>query len=104
VCCSHKPKFNAGPAKAAAATLPDRQLDVLAPDWDWASDFTHSRTHEFWMAVVTAPLSRQVIDWAMQAGADSKVVLQSLLSAVWRRKQLQCGPGLRGPGIGLHER
>jgi putative transposase len=84
--CSHKPKFNARTAKAAAATLLDRHLDVLAPDWDWASDFTYSRTHECWMAVVTAPLSRQVIDWAMQDGADSKVVLQSLLSAVWRRK------------------
>lgn len=39
-----------------------------------------------YLAVVLDLCSRQVIGWAMRDRADSEVVLQALLSAVWRRK------------------
>ena len=83
-----KPRFDAGPENVAAANLLDRQFDVSEPDTVWASDFTYIRTHEGWMylAVVIDLFSRQVIGWAMRDRADSEVVLQALLSAVWRRK------------------
>ena len=83
-----KPRFHAGPENEAAANLLNRQFDVSTPDTVWASDFTYIRTHEGWMylAVVIDLFSRQVIGWAMRDRADADVVLQALLSAVWRRK------------------
>ncbi len=85
---SRKPRFHAGPESQAAANVLDRQFDVTAPDTVWACDFTGIRTHEGWMylAVVIDLFSRQVIGWAMRERADAGVVVQALLSAVWRRK------------------
>jgi putative transposase len=83
-----KPRFHGGPECAAATNLLDRQFDVAAPNTVWASDFTFIRTHESWMylAVVLDLFSRQVIGWAMRDHADTDLVLQALLSAIWRRK------------------
>ena len=83
-----KPRFSGGPECAAATNVLDRQFDVTAPDTVWASDFTFIRTHEGWvyLAVVLDLFSRQVIGWAMRDRADTDLVLQALLSAVWRRK------------------
>lgn len=83
-----KPRFHGGPVHMAAANLLDREFDVVAPDTVWATDFTFIRTHEGWMylAVVLDLFSRQVIGWAMRDQADVDLVLQALLSAVWRRK------------------
>ncbi|MEA9928191.1 DDE-type integrase/transposase/recombinase, partial [Xanthomonas campestris pv. raphani] len=66
----------------------DRQFDVTEPDTAWASDFTFIRTHEGWMylAVVIDLFSRQVVGWAMRDRADTELVVQAVLSAVWRRK------------------
>ncbi|MBB5865933.1 putative transposase [Xanthomonas arboricola] len=83
-----KPRFHGGTQCKAAANLLDRQFDVTEPDTAWASDFTFIRTHEGWMylAVVIDLFSRQVVGWAMRDRADTELVVQALLSAVWRRK------------------
>ncbi|WP_100215585.1 IS3 family transposase, partial [Xanthomonas phaseoli] len=83
-----KPRFHGGTECAAAANLLARQFDVTAPDTAWASDFTFIRTHEGWiyLAVVIDLFSRQVVGWAMRDRADTELVVQALLSAVWRRK------------------
>ncbi|MGD3359716.1 IS3 family transposase, partial [Xanthomonas citri pv. citri] len=83
-----KPRFHGGTPCKAAANLLDRQFDVTEPDTAWASDFTFIRTHEGWMylAVVIDLFSRQVVGWAMRDRADTELVVQALLSAVWRRK------------------
>jgi putative transposase len=83
-----KPRFHGGPASAAAANLLDREFQVTAPDTVWASDFTFIRTHEGWMylAVVVDLFSRNIVGWAMRDQADADLVLQALLSAIWRRK------------------
>lgn len=83
-----KPRFRGGPECAAATNVLDRRFDVAAPNTVWASDFTFIRTHEGWMylAVVLDLFSRQVIGWAMRDHADTDLVLQALLSAIWRRK------------------
>ncbi|MCC5099483.1 IS3 family transposase, partial [Xanthomonas campestris] len=77
-----------GGGTSAAANLLDRQFDVTEPDTAWASDFTFIRTHEGWMylAVVIDLFSRQVVGWAMRDRADTELVVQAVLSAVWRRK------------------
>ncbi|WP_407470792.1 IS3 family transposase [Xanthomonas campestris] len=83
-----KPRFHGGMQCKAAANLLDRQFDVTEPDTAWASDFTFIRTHEGWMylAVVIDLFSRQVVGWAMRDRADTELVVQAVLSAVWRRK------------------
>ncbi|QBG92977.1 IS3 family transposase [Xanthomonas oryzae] len=83
-----KPRFHGGTECAAAANLLDRQFDVTEPDTACASDFICIRTHEGWMyqAVVIDLFSRQVVGWAMRDRADTELVVQALLSAVWRRK------------------
>ncbi len=83
-----KPRFQGGAECAAVTNLLDRQFEVSAPHTVWASDFMFIRTHEGWMylAVVLDLFSRQVIAWAMRDRADTELVVQALLSAVWRRK------------------
>lgn len=83
-----KPRFHGGMPCKAAANLLDRQFEVTEPDTAWASDFTFIRTHEGWMylAVVIDLFSRQEVGWAMRDRADTGLVVQALLSAVWRRK------------------
>jgi putative transposase len=83
-----KPRFHGGLECAAVTKLLNRQFDVTAPDMVWASDFTFIRTHEGWvyLAVVLDLFSRQVIGWAMRDRVDTDLVLQALLSAIWRRK------------------
>ena len=90
-----KPRFHAGPESQAAANVLDRRFGVTAPDTVWACDFTYIRTHEGWMylAVVIDLFSRHVVGWAMRDRADAEVVVQALLSAVWRRKPR---PGVLG--------
>jgi putative transposase len=50
--------------------------------------YTYIRTYEGWMylAVVIDLFSRLVVGWSMQPRLRRDLVLQSLLSAVWRRK------------------
>ena len=47
-----------------------------------------------YLAVVLDLYSRQVVGWAMQGRMQADLVLQALLSAVWRRKP--------APGLMLH--
>jgi putative transposase len=66
----------------------DRQFDVEAPDKAWVTDITYIRTHEgfAYLCVVLDLYSRRVIGWSMQGRQTTDLVLQALLSAVWRRK------------------
>ncbi|WAH65640.1 IS3 family transposase [Xanthomonas hortorum] len=101
-----KPRFHGGTQCKAAANLLDRQFDVTEPDTAWASDFTFIRTHAGWMylAVVIDLFSRQVVGWAMRDRADTELVVQAVLSAVWRRKPNAGCLVHSGPRVGLHQR
>ncbi|ENZ96429.1 ISxac3 transposase [Xanthomonas fragariae LMG 25863] len=61
---------------------------MTEPDTAWASDFTFIRTHEGWMylAVVIDLFSRQVVGWAMRDRADTELVVQALLPAVYAQR------------------
>ena len=66
----------------------DRQFDVDVPDKVWVTDITYIKTQEgfAYLAVVIDLYSRRVVGWSMQARQTTEVVLQALLTAVWRRK------------------
>jgi len=65
-----------------------RQFTHDAPDQAWVTDITYIRTHEGWLylAVVIELHSRLVVDWSMQARMQTRLVLDALTMAVWRRK------------------
>lgn len=66
----------------------DRQFEVTVPNVAWVTDITYIRTYEGWLylAVVIDLFSRQVVGWSMKSRMTTELVLDALLSAVWRRK------------------
>ena len=91
-----RPRPRGGQVSTVAPNRLDRRFDVSAPNTHWVTDITYIRTHEGWLylAVVLDLYSRQVVGWAMQGRMQADLVLQALLSAVWRRKPT--------PGLMLH--
>ena len=65
-----------------------RQFTHDAPDQAWVTDITYIRTHEGWLylAVVIDLHSRLLVGWSMQARMETRLVLDALTMAVWRRK------------------
>jgi putative transposase len=80
-------KYGGRPSVAVDNTLA-RQFDVAAPDKVWVTDITYIKTYEgfAYLAVVIDLYSRKVVGWAMQSRQTTDLVLQALLTAVWRRK------------------
>tara|TARA_R110001583_G_scaffold193987_1_gene363833 strand:+ start:771 stop:1214 length:444 start_codon:yes stop_codon:yes gene_type:complete len=66
----------------------DRQFIVTVPNVACVTDITYLRTYEGWLylAVVIDLFSRQVVGWSMKSRMTTELVLDTLLSAVWRRK------------------
>lgn len=66
----------------------DRRFDVTVPDKVWVTDITYIRTLEgfAYLAVVIDLYSRRVVGWSLQSRQTTDMVLQALLTAVWRRK------------------
>jgi putative transposase len=81
----------ARPALAPAANLLDRQFTASAPNQKWVADFTYLWTAEGWLyvAVVLDLFSRRVVGWAMQSEMTTQLVTDALLTAVWRRGNVQ---------------
>jgi putative transposase len=75
------------PAKVAPNRL-NRIFQTSAPNQAWVGDITYVRTHEgfLYLAVVLDLFSRRVVGWSMQNTMSRELVLQALLSAVWRRR------------------
>jgi putative transposase len=65
-----------------------RQFTHDAPDQAWVSDITYVRTHEGWLywAAVIDLHSRLVVGWSMQVRMETRLVLDALAMAIWRRK------------------
>ncbi len=83
--------FKGGKPAVVAENHLNRQFTVDEPDKAWVTDITYIRTCEGWiyLAVVIDLFSRAVVGWSMQPRLRRDLVLQSLLSAVWRRKPHQ---------------
>jgi len=74
-------------AKVAPNRL-NRVFEASSPNQAWVCDITYIRTHEgfLYLAVVVDLFSRRVVGWSMQNTMSRDLVLQALLSAVWRRR------------------
>lgn len=64
------------------------QFTYDAPDQAWVTDITYVRTHEGWLylAVVIDLHSRLVMGWSVQSRMETRLVMDALTMAVWRRK------------------
>jgi transposase InsO family protein len=70
-----------------APNLLNRQFEVKEPDKVYVSDITYIWTHEGWLylAVVIDLFSRQVVGWSMNKRMTSKLIMDALQMAIWRR-------------------
>jgi putative transposase len=80
--------YGGGKPAVVSPNYLDRQFEVTAPNIAWVTDITYIRTYEGWLylAVVIDLFSRQVVGWSMKSRMTTELVLDALLSAVWRRK------------------
>lgn len=83
-----RPGTYGGKSSVAVDNTLDCQFDMPEPDTVWVADITYIRTHQgfVYLAVVIDLYSRRVAGWAMQSRQPTDLVLQALLTAVWRRK------------------
>ncbi|GHA84940.1 transposase [Algimonas arctica] len=88
-------KYGTKPAVVAANRL-QQDFNVDAPDRVWVTDITYIRTHEGWLylAAVIDLFSRKVVGWSMQPRMHTKLALDALMMAVWRRRS--------APGVIVH--
>lgn len=82
-----KPRHRGGPP-GMVENVVNRDFSPTAPNKVWVTDITYIRTYEGWsfLAVIVDLYSRQVVGWAMQSQMTTDLVLQALVSAVWKRK------------------
>ena len=75
------------PARVAPNRL-NQEFSVEAPNQRWVGDITDIRTDErfLYLAVVLDLFSRRVVGWSMQPPMSRDLVMQALLSALWRRR------------------
>jgi len=65
----------------------DRQFTVNAPNRVWVSDITYIWTKEGWLylAVVIDLYSRQIVGWSLNTRINTRLVIDALRMAIWRR-------------------
>lgn len=85
-----RPSMRGQPAVVAPNHL-QRAFTVQAPNQSWVTDITYIRTHEGWLylAVALDLSSRMVIGWSMGQRIDTRLVLDALTMALWRRRPKQ---------------
>ena len=83
-----KPRYKSGKPAVVASNHLNQEFDIYQPNQVWVTDITYIRTYEGWLylAVVIDLFSRQVVGWSMHSTMHVDLVLNALLSAVWRRK------------------
>jgi len=81
-----KPKDD-GERSIIADNILDRDFEANWPNQKWLADFTHIWTAEGWLyvAVVLDLFSRRVVGRSMKAERDASLVMDALMTAVWRR-------------------
>ena len=68
-----------------------RGFTVDGPNESWVTDITYIRTHEGWLylAVVIDLWSRMVVGWSMGQRMDTRLALDAVMMALWRRRPKQ---------------
>jgi len=76
-----------------ASNMLNRQFETKTPNQAWVGDISYVWTSEGWLylAVVIDLFSRKVVGWAMSNRINKKLVIDSLMMAIGRRK---LNPGL----------
>jgi len=71
-----------------APNLLQQNFSASKPNEKWVSDITYVWTEEGWLylAVVMDLYSRMVVGWSMSERMTSKLVIDALQMAIWRRK------------------
>jgi len=71
-----------------ASNLLQQNFSASRPNEKWVSDITYIWTEEGWLylAVVMDLYSRMVVGWSMSERMTSKLVIDALQMAIWRRK------------------
>jgi len=82
-----RPRHRGGPVAVVDSVL-NRDFSPSDPSKVWVTDITYIRTYEGWLflAVVVDLYSRKVVGWATQPQMTTDLVLQALVSAIWKRK------------------
>lgn len=77
------------PSHALAPNLLAREFQASAPNQRWVADFTLVWTAEGWLyvAAVLDLYSRYVVGWSMHGSMTSRLVVDALMMALWRRGQ-----------------
>jgi transposase InsO family protein len=72
-----------------APNLLQQNFTARRPNEKWVSDITYVWTEEGWLylAVVMDLYSRMVVGWSMSERMTSKLVIDALQMAIWRRKK-----------------
>ena len=72
-----------------APNLLQQNFSASKPNEKWVSDITYIWTEEGWLylAVVMDLYSRMVVGWSMSERMTSKLVIDALQMAIWRRKR-----------------
>ena len=67
----------------------NREFSVAEPDKVWVGNITYIATHEGWLflAVVIDLFSRQVVGWSLREDMTSKIVIDALRMAWFKRHQ-----------------
>ncbi len=83
-----RPRYRIGRPSLISPNQLQRQFTYDAPAQAWVTDITYVRTHEGWLylAVVIDLHSRLVVGWSMQSRMETRLVLDALTIAIWRRK------------------
>jgi putative transposase len=83
-----RPRYKSGRPSHLAPNRLQRQFTTTEPNKVWVTDISYIRTGQGWLylAVVIDLFSRQVVGWSMKPSLESRIVLDALLMAVWRRK------------------
>ena len=76
-----------GERPVIADNVLDRDFQADRPNQKWLADFTYIWTAEGWLyvAVVLDLFSRRIVGWSMKADRDASLVMDALMTGVWRR-------------------
>ncbi|WP_293600709.1 IS3 family transposase [Polynucleobacter sp. 39-46-10] len=82
-----RPRYRVGRPALVSPNQLQRKFTHEVPDQAWVTDITYIRTYEGWLylTVVIDLQSRLVVGWIMQARMQTRLVLDALTMAIWRR-------------------
>jgi putative transposase len=74
-----------------APNLLQRRFEATAVNRKWVADFTYLWTAEGWLyvAVVMDLFSRRIVGWSMSSQMTAQLVIDALMTAIWRRGSVQ---------------